>query len=362
MKNSQHILLLLFTNIVSFSLSTSVCRDVKVENISLELTDGSLTMVLQDGRGFDSFCGDEVGVVMEGLEDPIAKYSRRSGDIRLDVDICEEHKFQVIVVEYSFPTKVTRSPWTNYQPKKWFAFDHLAIPSNQVLWDKGLVLVNWWENVITSLDYLKCLIYVDFFSDDGVLIHSVLNIQELEPVELELDLCTVEWVEVKYTMVGMEGTRMRHIKMMHISAGLVAPKIVDLKLRNGTLLVESDVNLRCYSGDILLHRNGTILYSRKNLDLEKSLEVSISNFTYVEYCGNLTIESRLQNKANGSRNYYFTQVMQLRCPLVLREKMNRKDALDILGVITGVTLSIVTGLMCVIVIRLRSRIKLFFPQ
>ena len=319
-------------------------------------------MVLEDGIGFDAFCGDEVGVIMEGVKDPIAKYSRRSGDILLDVDVCEEHSFQLAVMEYSFPTKVTRSPWTVYQPLEWFVVDQLVVPSHRVLWDKGVVMVEWWENVIMSEDYLECLIYVDFLAEDGTLLHSVLNTGELDPVELKLDLCILEMLEVTYTMVGIEGTRRRYSQLLQISAGLVAPTNFEFQLLNETILMESEVSLRCYSADLLLHKNGTILYSKKNQDLEKSHEVKISNFTSDEYCGNLTIDSRLQNKANGSRNYYFSQVVQLRCPIVLRAGLSRGSALDILGISIGVTLCIVTGLTCAIVIRLKHKIKLLFPQ
>ena len=318
-------------------------------------------MVLQDGISFDSFCGDEVGVILEGAEDPIAKYSRRSRDIPLDVDVCKEQSFQLIVVEYSFPTKKTRSPWTVYRPSEWFVVDQLVVPSHMLVWDKGVVVVEWWENVILSTDYLECLIYVDFLGEDGAILHSVLNTRELKPVELELDLCTVELVEVKYTMVGMEGTRRRYSKLLQISGGRVAPNTFDLELLNGTILVEPEAGLRCYTADILVHKNGTILYSWKNQDLEKSREVQINNFTSSDFCGNLTVESRLQNKANGSRNYYFNQKLHLRCPIVMRAGMSRDSALDILGVIIGVTLCSVTAFTCAIVIRLRRRIKLLVP-
>jgi len=339
-----------------------VCRDVKVENISIELFEGRLVMILDNGLGFDSFCGDEVGVIMEGVENPIAKYSRKSRDIHFDADICEEHNFQLVVMEYSFPTKVTRSPWTVYRPLAWFVVDPWVVPSYEVLWDKGVVRVEWWRNVIMSEEYLECLIYVDFLAEDGTLLHSVLNTEELNPVELKLDLCNLELLEVKYTMVGIEGNRKRFSKSLHISEALLPPQSFNLKLRNETILMESEVSLRCFSADLLLHKNGTILFSKKNQDLEKSQKLRIGNFTAEDYCGNLTIDSRLQNKGNGTQNYHFTQVLQIGCPLVLRAGLTRDAALDVLGIILGVTFCVVTGLTCTIVIRLRHKIKILFPQ
>ena len=378
MKTVGQIFLLVFLDILCLSYATTVCRDVKVcnpvvqifnnvfefqvENISISLFEGSLVMVLQDGIGFDAFCGDEVGVVMDRDENPIAKFSRRSQDIHLDVDICEKHSFQLIVMEYSFPTKVTRSPWTSYHPMEWFVVYPAVLPSHTVLWHKGVVLVEWWKNIVLSEDYLECLIYVDFLTEDGTMLHSVLNTEELVPVELKLDLCTVERLEVKYTLVGVDGTRKRFSKVLHISAGLLAPQQFDLKLINGTIVMESDVSLRCFSVDLLMHKNGTILYSKKNLDLENTNEVRITNFTTEDFCGNLTIDSRLQNKANGSQNYHFSQVLELRCPVVLRAGLSRDSALEVLGVIIGVTLCAVTGLTCAIVIRLRHKVKILFPQ
>merc|ERR1711915_695277 len=144
------------------SQTTSVCRYVKAENISVEQLDGSLVMFLENGLSFDAFCGDEVVVLLHGLPTPIAKYSRRSPYIHLDVNICEKHSFQLMVMEHSFPTKVTTSDWIEYEPSPWFNFIDTELPTYKILRDKGLVSIKWWDLVVNNLDYLQCLTYVDF--------------------------------------------------------------------------------------------------------------------------------------------------------------------------------------------------------
>jgi len=363
MKTSCQFFIFLFSQICQLSSATAVCRDVKVENISIVLFEGKLVMMLmEEGVGFDAFCGDEVGVIMQGVETPIAKYSRKSLDILLDVDVCKEHAFQLIVLEHSFPTKVTRSPWIAYSPPDWFVTDQSITPSYEILWDSRAVRIQWWQNVVLHQSFLECLIYVEFLAHDGTLIHSVLNSDELVPVELKVDLCSVETMEVKYTLVGKEGSRQRFSKILQISAGQLAPQKLDLQLNNGTISMESDIILLCFNADFLLHKNGTILFSIKNQNLEKTQEVRISNFEEEDYCGNITIDSRLQNKGNGSKNYHFTQLLQTECPPVLRAGMTSDSALDIFGVLMGVTLFIVTSLTCAIVIRLKHKVKILFPQ
>ena len=319
-------------------------------------------MFLENGLSFDSFCGDEVVVQLQGLPTPIAKYSRRSPYIHLDVNICEKHSFQLMVMEHSFPTKVTTSDWIEYEPSPWFNFIDTEVPTYKILWDKGMVSIKWWDLVVNNLDYLQCLTYVDFLSENEVLIDSVLNTNKLVPAQIPLDVCNVEILVVRYTLIGDDGLRARYSKTVKISPNLSLPKQIDHKIENETLVVKADVSLRCYSGDLLLHKNGVILFSEKNRDLEKNFLFLVANFTAEEFCGNLTIDTRLQNKANGSQNIYFTNTLLIKCPIVFRAGLTQNDALNAFGIISGITFFTVVVFTFLIGLKLKQKIKAAFPQ
>ena len=117
---------------------TRVCRDVTSENISVSLQQGLITLSLEDGGSFDSFCGDEVAVIMDGVFGPIVKQTFSSTEIVLDVNFCQEHQFKVDILEHTFPTISTMSPWILYQPQDWFNFDDKTLPFHQIFWNKKL--------------------------------------------------------------------------------------------------------------------------------------------------------------------------------------------------------------------------------
>ena len=135
-------------------------------------------MSLENGASFDSLCGDEVGVVLQGVEEPVTKYSKKSRNIILDVSICENHMFQLLVLEYSFPRKVTHSSWISYKPSIWFDTTRNLVPWYDVIWESGTVVVRWWENVVLDARLLDCLIYVDFLNKSGSKIHSIMTPNE----------------------------------------------------------------------------------------------------------------------------------------------------------------------------------------
>ena len=55
---------------------------------------------------------------------------------------------------------------------------------------------------------LQCLLYIEFLTSSGLVLHSVVSLSELEPVTLHGDLCLLDHVEVRYTM--MAGHRHRY--------------------------------------------------------------------------------------------------------------------------------------------------------
>ena len=55
---------------------------------------------------------------------------------------------------------------------------------------------------------LQCLLYIEFLTSSGLLLHSVVSLSELEPVTLDGDLCLLDHIEVRYTM--MAGYRHRY--------------------------------------------------------------------------------------------------------------------------------------------------------
>ena len=186
---------------------TRVCRDVTSENISVSLQQGLITLSLEDGGSFDSFCGDEVAVIMDGVFGPIVKQTFSSTEIVLDVNFCQEHQFKVDILEHTFPTISTMSPWILYQPQDWFNFDDKTLPFHQIFWNKKLLVVDWWKGMVLDFDFLPCLLYVEFLDQDGDILHSVISVSDLQSVNIIVDLCLLEWLEVRYTMTASDGQR-----------------------------------------------------------------------------------------------------------------------------------------------------------
>ena len=97
---------------------TRVCHDVTAENISVTQLRGGLLLSLDEGVTFNSFCGDEVTVLVDGVEANIdrRKTSPVTGDLIVEANVCYQHELQVNVLEYTFPTKSTKSSVIEYNP------------------------------------------------------------------------------------------------------------------------------------------------------------------------------------------------------------------------------------------------------
>ena len=99
---------------------TRVCHDVTGENISVTQLRGGLLLSLDEGVTFNSFCGDEVTVLVDGVEANII--SRKSGimtgagELLVEANVCYQHAVQLNVLEHTFPTKSTKSGVIEYNP------------------------------------------------------------------------------------------------------------------------------------------------------------------------------------------------------------------------------------------------------
>ena len=89
----------------------------------------------------------------------------------------------------------------------WFSVDDSHVPPHVIRWSDNSVTVQWWNNVILDYDYLQCLLYVDLLDQAGHLHHSVVTVADLVPVQLQLDLCHTDWLEIQYTMMADNGQR-----------------------------------------------------------------------------------------------------------------------------------------------------------
>ena len=103
---------------VSGVSGTRVCHDVTAENISVTQLRGGLLLSLDEGVTFNSFCGDEVTVLVDGVEANIdlRKTSPVTGELIVEANVCYQHELQVNVLEYTFPTKSTKSSVIEYNP------------------------------------------------------------------------------------------------------------------------------------------------------------------------------------------------------------------------------------------------------
>ena len=103
---------------VSLVSGTRVCHDVTAENISVTQLRGGLLLSLDEGVTFNSFCGDEVTVLVDGVEANIdrRKTSPVTGELIVEANVCYQHELQVNVLEYTFPTKSTKSSVIEYNP------------------------------------------------------------------------------------------------------------------------------------------------------------------------------------------------------------------------------------------------------
>ena len=101
---------------------TRVCHDVTTENISVTHLRGGLLLSLDEGVTFNSFCGDEVTVLVDGVEANIDSRKSRpgTGELIVEANVCYQHELQINVLEHTFPTKSTKSSVVEYSPPgKW---------------------------------------------------------------------------------------------------------------------------------------------------------------------------------------------------------------------------------------------------
>ena len=95
---------------------TRVCHDVTTENISVTHLRGGLLLSLDEGVTFNSFCGDEVTVLVDGVEANSRKSSPGTGELIVEANVCYQHELQINVLEHTFPTKSTKSNVIEYNP------------------------------------------------------------------------------------------------------------------------------------------------------------------------------------------------------------------------------------------------------
>ena len=111
-----------------------------------------------------------------------------------------------------------------YRVSEWFDTDGGKNPPFKVFWGSQNVRVEWWTNVLIDFNFLQvkqifetiihlskslntvlhlqCLLYIEFLTSSGLLLHSVVSLSELEPVTLHGDLCHMDHIEVRYTMMA----------------------------------------------------------------------------------------------------------------------------------------------------------------
>ena len=95
-----------------------VCHDVTVANISVSHHRGALLLSLDtEGVSFSSFCGDEVSVLVDGVEASIVSGDLMSEEMIVEANVCYEHTLQINVLEHTLPTKSTKSGFIRYIPK-----------------------------------------------------------------------------------------------------------------------------------------------------------------------------------------------------------------------------------------------------
>ena len=92
----------------------------------------------------------------------------------------------------------------------WFDFGGKKIPPHNLIWESGILIIEWWNNVLHKADYIQCLLYVEFLDQNGHILDSVLDGNELEPTLIRQDLCKLDWVEIQYTMMGQTGSGHRY--------------------------------------------------------------------------------------------------------------------------------------------------------
>ena len=99
---------------------TRVCHDVTAENISVTHLRGGLLISLDEGVTFNSFCGDEVTVLVDGVEANIisgkSDLVTGAGQLVVEANVCYRHAVQLNVLEHTFPTKSTKSSVIEYDP------------------------------------------------------------------------------------------------------------------------------------------------------------------------------------------------------------------------------------------------------
>ena len=97
-----------------------VCHDVTAENISVTHLRGGLLISLDEGVIFNSFCGDEVTVMVDGVEANIisgkSDLVTGAGQLVVEANVCYRHAVQLNVLEHTFPTKSTKSSVIEYNP------------------------------------------------------------------------------------------------------------------------------------------------------------------------------------------------------------------------------------------------------
>ena len=118
------VMAVLVTVVIVMALSavsgTRVCHDVTAENISVTHLRGGLLISLDEGVTFNSFCGDEVTVLVDGVEANIisgkADLVTGAGQLVVEANVCYRHAVQLNVLEHTLPTKSSKSSVIEYNP------------------------------------------------------------------------------------------------------------------------------------------------------------------------------------------------------------------------------------------------------
>ena len=77
-------------------------------------------LLVDEGVTFNSFCGDEVTVMVDGVEANIisgkSDLVTGAGQLVVEANVCYRHAVQLNVLEHTFPTKSTKSSVIEYNP------------------------------------------------------------------------------------------------------------------------------------------------------------------------------------------------------------------------------------------------------